>query len=189
MSKNTKYSNLPNIASDQVDVYETNCQPEPDPQATTEKRLANLNANKFIKQEFNQSLLEQADSTSDNIDSINIKPKDAYARFKGTCCSGRLCKRCTALDQAEPFMSTCIIRSLSRSKDKYLPSFGFNESQLTYQKFGEWQLVDRTSEETPYQKYCRLKSEVSELASQLRCVDGNFDLELSETAVQTGYLD
>ena len=85
MSKNTKYSNLPNIALDQQDVYETSCEPEPDPQATGEKRMANLNVNKFLKQEFNQSLLEQADSTSDNIDSINIKPKDAYAKFKGTC--------------------------------------------------------------------------------------------------------
>lgn len=85
MSKNSKYSNLPNIAFDQEDVYETSCEPEPDPQATAEKRLANLNANKFLKQEFNQSLLEQVDPASDNIDSISIKPKDAYAKFKGTC--------------------------------------------------------------------------------------------------------
>lgn len=65
-----------------------------------------------------------------------------------------------------------ILVSLPDSTDKYLSNSRFNESQLVYQKFGEWQLADRTSEETPYQKYCRLKSEVSELASQLRCVDG-----------------
>lgn len=57
--------------------------------------------------------------------------------------------------------------------DKYLPSSCFNESQLTYQKFGEWQLLNgSSSEETPYQKYYRLKNEVTELARQFRFVDG-----------------
>ena len=64
--------------------------------------------------------------------------------------------------------------SLDSSLDKYLPTAYYNESQLTYQKFGEWELINKSSrsEETPYQRYCRLKSEVTELANDLRCVDG-----------------
>lgn len=81
MSKITKYSNLPNIAFDQVDVYETSGQPEQIEQSNVVDKK--LNSSKFSKQEFNQSILEQVDSMNDNIDTINIKPKDAFVKFKG----------------------------------------------------------------------------------------------------------
>jgi len=141
MAKNYKYSNLPNIALDQTDVYETSGEPEEVEQQTSsgDKKLTNLNSSKFIKQEFNQSIFEQVDLSNDNIDTINIKAKDAYNKFK----------------------------------DKYLPTACYSESQLTCQKFGEWELINKSSrsEETVYQRYCRLKNEVSELSNQLSCVD------------------
>lgn len=83
MSKYSKYSNLPNIALDQTDVYETSGQPE-EQQITDRKLLSNLNSSKFAnKSEFNQSIFEQVDSSNDNIDLINIKAKDAFSKFKG----------------------------------------------------------------------------------------------------------
>ena len=84
MSKNSKYSNLPNIALDQTDVYETSGERDTTAdQQNVDKRLSNLNSSKFIKQEFNQSLLEQVDVSNDNIETINIKAKDAFSKFKG----------------------------------------------------------------------------------------------------------
>lgn len=76
MSKDSKYSNLPNIAVDQTDVYETSGEPE--------RKPVNLNASKFMnKSDFNQSFFEQADSKNDNLDTINLNAKDAFAKFKG----------------------------------------------------------------------------------------------------------
>ena len=82
MTKNSKYANLPNIAIGESDVYETSGQPEQQEQQA-EKKLANLSASKFIKQEFNQSFLDQVESPNDNIDVIDFKPKDAFTKFKG----------------------------------------------------------------------------------------------------------
>lgn len=82
MSKSSKYSNLPNIALGQTDIYETSGQPEE--QITDKKLLSNLNSSKFgNKNEFNQPIFEQVDSSNNNIDLINIQPKDAFNKFKG----------------------------------------------------------------------------------------------------------
>lgn len=86
MSSTCKYSNLPGIAFDQPDVYETKdvLELELSANSNASQMAAAESSNKLMRQHVNQLLLETIDKKSDSVEKITTKPQDAFNHFKGT---------------------------------------------------------------------------------------------------------
>ncbi|XP_014233820.1 dynactin subunit 2 [Trichogramma pretiosum] len=112
-----KYAELPGIARDQPDVYETE-----DPQP-------------------NEPLQEYAGDESDAIEKIYVNANDSYNKFKD--------KRVSSHDA--DFSDTITMKA----------KLGYKVHS------GEWKLSGRGEDETPIEKYQRIKIEIQELLEQI----------------------
>lgn len=111
-----KYADLPGIAYDQVDVYETGDLPE--------------------SEQF-QTFYSEDDT--DSIEKLHISATEAFNKFKGKYMVGK------NVDFSD--------------RISLKPRTGY--------KFGDWELCAQGEQETPIQKYQRLKYEINELIGEI----------------------
>lgn len=111
-----KYADLPGIAYDQVDVYETGDLPESE-----------------------QFQTFYSEDESDSIEKLHISATEAFNKFKGKYTVGK------NVDFSD--------------RISLKPRTGY--------KFGDWELSAQGEQETPVQKYQRLKCEVNELIEEI----------------------